>query len=170
MTSCCPPIASRPMCLYRAGSPPGGCQRPSGQARSAFPSGASHPRFHLPGAVYRTAPGRGRERHRRPPAETQVELPGSPEVTYPGQAPRTEWYGAEHGYRAPAPARDGDGVREGSGGRGGHYQPPEPPSRAAMRGMGALLTTLPEVAMSASRPVAENDAVETPARTGSGVP
>ena len=52
-----------------------------------------------------------------PLAETQVELPGSPEITYPGQAPRTEWYGAEHGYRAPAPARDGDGVREGGGGR-----------------------------------------------------
>ncbi|MFM4706990.1 DNA mismatch repair endonuclease MutL [Aeromonas caviae] len=101
-----------------------------------------------------------------PLAETQVELPGSPEIAYPGQAPRTEWYGAEHGYRAPAPARDGDGVREGSGGRGGHYQPPEPPSRAAMRGMGALLTTLPEVAMPASRPVAESGAVETPARTG----
>ncbi|MEV3826842.1 DNA mismatch repair endonuclease MutL [Aeromonas caviae] len=101
-----------------------------------------------------------------PLAETQVELPGSPEITYPGQAPRTEWYGAEHGYRAPASARDGDGVREGGGGRGGNYQPPEPPSRAAMRGMGALLTTLPEVAMPASRPVAESGAVETPARTG----
>lgn len=70
-----------------------------------------------------------------PLAETQVELPGSPEITYPGQAPRTEWYGAEHGYRAPAPARDGDGVREGGGGRGGHYQPPNPePGRDARHG------------------------------------
>lgn len=81
-----------------------------------------------------------------PLAETLVELPGSPEVTYPGQAPRTEWYGAEHSYRAPAQTRDAGAVREGGGGRGGNYQPPEPPSRAAMRGMGALLTTLPEVA------------------------
>lgn len=81
-----------------------------------------------------------------PLAETLVELPGSPEVTYPGQAPRTEWYGAEHSYRAPAQTRDEGAVREGGGGRGGNYQPPEPPSRAAMRGMGALLTTLPEVA------------------------
>ncbi|MFM5279425.1 DNA mismatch repair endonuclease MutL [Aeromonas caviae] len=81
-----------------------------------------------------------------PLAETLVELPGSPEITYPGQAPRTEWYGAEHSYRAPAQTRDEGAVREGGGGRGGNYQPPEPPSRAAMRGMGALLTTLPEVA------------------------
>ncbi|WOX47645.1 DNA mismatch repair endonuclease MutL [Aeromonas sp. XH] len=81
-----------------------------------------------------------------PLAETLVELPGSPEVTYPGQAPRTEWYGAEHSYRPPAQTRDEGAVREGGGGRGGNYQPPEPPSRAAMRGMGALLTTLPEVA------------------------
>ncbi|MFR9701082.1 DNA mismatch repair endonuclease MutL [Aeromonas sanarellii] len=81
-----------------------------------------------------------------PLAETLVELPGSPEVTYPGQAPRTEWYGAEHSYRAPAQTRDEGAVREGGGGRGGNYQPPEPPSRAAMRGMGALLSTLPEVA------------------------
>ena len=81
-----------------------------------------------------------------PLAETLVELPGSPEVTYPGQAPRTEWYGAEHSYRPPVQTRDEGAVREGGGGRGGNYQPPEPPSRAAMRGMGALLTTLPEVA------------------------
>ncbi|MBP0603930.1 DNA mismatch repair endonuclease MutL [Aeromonas sanarellii] len=81
-----------------------------------------------------------------PLAETLVELPGSPEVTYPGQAPRTEWYGAEHSYRTPAQTRDEGAVREGGGGRGGNYQPPEPPSRAAMRGMGALLSTLPEVA------------------------
>ncbi|MFQ2283416.1 DNA mismatch repair endonuclease MutL [Aeromonas dhakensis] len=77
----------------------------------------------------------------QPLAETLVELPVSAPIEYPGQAPRAEWYGAEHNYRAPA--RE---VREGSGaGRPGHYQPPEPPSREAMRGMGALLTTLPTV-------------------------
>ncbi|MFQ2092825.1 DNA mismatch repair endonuclease MutL [Aeromonas taiwanensis] len=103
-----------------------------------------------------------------PLAETQVELPGSPEVTYPGQAPRTEWYGAEHSYRAPVPARDGDSVREGGGGRGGNYQPPEPPSRAAMRGMGALLTTLPEVTPAAEAP--ERFASSTPGTTPSTVP
>ncbi|MFQ2342242.1 DNA mismatch repair endonuclease MutL [Aeromonas dhakensis] len=76
-----------------------------------------------------------------PLAETLVELPVNSPIEYPGQAPRAEWYGAEHNYRAPA--RE---VREGSGaGRPGHYQPPEPPSREAMRGMGALLTTLPTV-------------------------
>ena len=103
-----------------------------------------------------------------PLAETQVELPGSPEVTYPGQAPRTEWYGAEHSYRAPVPARDGDSVREGGGGREGNYQPPEPPSRAAMRGMGALLTTLPEVTPAAEAP--ERFASSTPGTTPSTVP
>ncbi|MBV7597340.1 DNA mismatch repair endonuclease MutL [Aeromonas sp. sia0103] len=71
-------------------------------------------------------------------AESQVELPASPQIEYPGQAPRPEWYGAEHSYRAPA--RE---VREGGAARAGSYQPPEPPGREAMRGMGALLTTLP---------------------------
>ncbi|WP_323963963.1 DNA mismatch repair endonuclease MutL [Aeromonas hydrophila] len=76
-----------------------------------------------------------------PLAETLVELPVSASIEYPGQAPRAEWYGAEHNYRAPA--RE---VREGSStGRAGNYQPPEPPSREAMRGMGSLLTTLPAV-------------------------
>ncbi|KHA54571.1 DNA mismatch repair protein MutL [Aeromonas hydrophila] len=76
-----------------------------------------------------------------PLAETLVELPVSAPIEYPGQAPRAEWYGAEHNYRAPA--RE---VREGSGaGRSGNYQPPEPPSREAIRGMGSLLTTLPAV-------------------------
>ncbi|CAD7517357.1 DNA mismatch repair endonuclease MutL [Aeromonas hydrophila] len=76
-----------------------------------------------------------------PLAETLVELPVSASIEYPGQAPRAEWYGAEHNYRAPA--RE---VREGgSAGRAGNYQPPEPPSREAMRGMGSLLTTLPAV-------------------------
>ncbi|WP_323975111.1 DNA mismatch repair endonuclease MutL [Aeromonas hydrophila] len=76
-----------------------------------------------------------------PLAETLVELPVSAPIEYPGQAPRAEWYGAEHNYRAPA--RE---VREGSStGRAGNYQPPEPPSREAMRGMGSLLTTLPAV-------------------------
>ena len=77
-----------------------------------------------------------------PLAETLVELPTSPQIEYPGQAPRPEWYGAEHSYRAPVQTRDGGAVREGAG-RTGNYQPPEPPSREAMRGMGALLTTLP---------------------------
>ncbi|MFM4855836.1 DNA mismatch repair endonuclease MutL [Aeromonas hydrophila] len=76
-----------------------------------------------------------------PLAETLVELPVSAPIEYPGQAPRAEWYGAEHNYRAPA--RE---VREGSSsGRAGNFQPPEPPSREAMRGMGSLLTTLPAV-------------------------
>lgn len=76
-----------------------------------------------------------------PLAETLVELPVSPQIEYPGQALRPQWYGAEHSYRAPA--RE---VREGGGGgRAGNYQTPEPPSRAAVRGMEALLTTLPVV-------------------------
>lgn len=86
-------------------------------------------------------PGAASDESDQPLAETLVELPVSAPIEYPGQAPRAEWYGAEHNYRAPA--RE---VREGSGaGRPGHYQPPEPPSREAMRGMGALLTTLPTV-------------------------
>lgn len=86
-------------------------------------------------------PGAASDESDQPLAETLVELPVSAPIEYPGQAPRAEWYGAEHNYRAPA--RE---VREGSGaGRPGHYQPPESPSREAMRGMGALLTTLPTV-------------------------
>ncbi|MGK8174215.1 DNA mismatch repair endonuclease MutL [Aeromonas dhakensis] len=86
-------------------------------------------------------PGAASDESDQPMAETLVELPVSAPIEYPGQAPRAEWYGAEHNYRAPA--RE---VREGSGaGRPGHYQPPESPSREAMRGMGALLTTLPTV-------------------------
>lgn len=86
-------------------------------------------------------PGAASDGSDQPLAETLVELPVSAPIEYPGQAPRAEWYGAEHSYRAPA--RE---VREGSGaGRPGNYQPPEPPSREAMRGMGALLTTLPTV-------------------------
>ncbi|HDX8369501.1 TPA: DNA mismatch repair endonuclease MutL [Aeromonas dhakensis] len=86
-------------------------------------------------------PGAASDESDQPLAETLVELPVSAPIEYPGQAPRAEWYGAEHNYRAPA--RE---VREGScAGRPGHYQPPEPPSREAMRGMGALLTTLPTV-------------------------
>ncbi|WP_421239675.1 DNA mismatch repair endonuclease MutL [Aeromonas enteropelogenes] len=79
-----------------------------------------------------------------PLAETLVELPVSPQIEYPGQAPRPEWYGAEHNYRAPAQVREG-GAGSAGAGRAGSYQPPEPPSREAMRGMGALLTTLPTV-------------------------
>ncbi|MFM5377671.1 DNA mismatch repair endonuclease MutL [Aeromonas dhakensis] len=86
-------------------------------------------------------PGAASDESDQPLAETLVELPVSAPIEYPGQAPRAEWYGAEHNYRAPA--RE---VREGSSaGRPGNYQPPEPPSREAMRGMGALLTTLPTV-------------------------
>lgn len=86
-------------------------------------------------------PGAASDGSDQPLAETLVELSVSAPIEYPGQAPRAEWYGAEHNYRAPA--RE---VREGSGaGRPGNYQPPEPPSREAMRGMGALLTTLPTV-------------------------
>lgn len=77
-----------------------------------------------------------------PLAETLVELPVSPQIEYPGQAPRPEWYGAEHNYRAPAQVREGGSGSAGAG-RAGSYQPPEPPSREAMRGMGELLTTLP---------------------------
>ncbi|HEH9404537.1 TPA: DNA mismatch repair endonuclease MutL [Aeromonas bestiarum] len=90
-------------------------------------------------ALHREAAARAEQGE--PLAETLVELPVSGQIEYPGQAPRPEWYGAEHNYRAPASPGE---VREGGGaGRAGNYQPPEPPSREAMRGMGALLTTLP---------------------------
>ncbi len=84
--------------------------------------------------------GRAVNEQEQPLAETLVELPVSPQIEYPGQTPRTEWYGAEHSYRAPAQVREGG---SGGVGRASNYQPPEPPSREAMRGMGALLTTLP---------------------------
>ncbi len=94
-----------------------------------------------------------------PLAETLVELPVSAPIEYRVQAPRAEWYGAEHNYRAPA--RE---VREGSSiGRAGNYQPPEPPSREAMRSMGSLLTTLPAVQAEAeTAPVA----AAVPAKAG----
>ena len=79
-------------------------------------------------------------------AETLVELPVSPQIEYPGQAPRAEWYGAEHSYRAPAQ------VREGGAARASNYQPPEPPGREAMRGMGSLLTTLPITTTTVAEP------------------
>lgn len=100
-----------------------------------------------------------------PLAETLVELPVSPQIEYPGQAPRPEWYGAEHNYRAPAQVREGGSGSAGAG-RAGSYQPPEPPSRDAMRGMGALLTTLP---IAESAQVATNapaDAPRPPAQQG----
>ncbi|MBS4687392.1 DNA mismatch repair endonuclease MutL [Aeromonas sobria] len=81
-----------------------------------------------------------------PLAETLVELPVSPQIDYPGQAPRPEWYGAEHSYRAPAQ------VREGGAARASNYQPPEPPGRDAMRGMGSLLTTLPIATATVAEP------------------
>ncbi|MGL5031500.1 MAG: DNA mismatch repair endonuclease MutL [Aeromonas sp.] len=71
-----------------------------------------------------------------PLAETVVELPASSQIDYPGQAPRPEWYESEHRYRAPAQ------VQDGSAARASNYQVPEPPSPAAIRGMGSLLTTL----------------------------
>ncbi|MGL5814162.1 MAG: DNA mismatch repair endonuclease MutL [Aeromonas sp.] len=77
-----------------------------------------------------------------PLASSQVDLPSAPPIDYPGQAPRPEWYGAEHSYRAPAPSQPRS-VSEGGAVRAGGYQPPEPPRAEAMRGMGALLTTLP---------------------------
>ncbi|WP_042010460.1 DNA mismatch repair endonuclease MutL [Aeromonas fluvialis] len=95
-----------------------------------------------------------------PLAETLVELPGSPQIEYPGQAPRPEWYGAEHSYRAPAQ------VREGAV-RASNYQPPEPTSREAMRGMGALLTTLPIAAAAEAAPApAQPAATAAPSRQG----
>ncbi|MFQ2369414.1 DNA mismatch repair endonuclease MutL [Aeromonas enteropelogenes] len=100
-----------------------------------------------------------------PLAETLVELPVSPQIEYPGQAPRPEWYGAEHNYRAPAQVREGGAGSSGAG-RAGSYQLPEPPSREAMRGMGALLTTLP---IAESTQVATNapaDAPRPPAQQG----
>lgn len=100
-----------------------------------------------------------------PLAETLVELPVSPQIEYPGQAPRPEWYGAEHSYRAPSQVREGAAGSAGAG-RAGSYQPPEPPSREAMRGMGALLTTLP---IAESAQVATNapaDAPRPPAQQG----
>ncbi|MGL4917414.1 MAG: DNA mismatch repair endonuclease MutL, partial [Aeromonas allosaccharophila] len=95
-----------------------------------------------------------------PLAETLVELPVSPQIEYPGQAPRPEWYGAEHSYRAPAQVREGGG----GAGRASNYQPPEPPSREAMRGMGALLTTLP-IATEAA-PAQPTDPVPSPKQGG----
>lgn len=95
-----------------------------------------------------------------PLAETLVELPVSPQIEYPGQAPRPEWYGAEHSYRAPAQVREGGG----GAGRASNYQPPEPPSREAMRGMGALLTTLPIAAEAA--PAQPTDPVPSPKQGG----
>ncbi|BEE16437.1 DNA mismatch repair protein MutL [Aeromonas enteropelogenes] len=100
-----------------------------------------------------------------PLAETLVELPVTPQIEYPGQAPRPEWYGAEHNYRALAQVREG-GAGSAGAGRAGSYQPPEPPSREAMRGMGALLTTLP---IAESAQVATNapaDAPRPPAQQG----
>lgn len=94
-----------------------------------------------------------------PLAETLVELPVSPQIEYPGQAPRPEWYGAEHSYRAPAQ------VREGGAARASNYQAPEPPSREAIRGMGALLTTLPS-ATAASVPAQPTDTVPSPKQGG----
>ncbi|WP_068977785.1 MULTISPECIES: DNA mismatch repair endonuclease MutL [Aeromonas] len=92
-----------------------------------------------------------------PLAETLVELPVSPQIEYPGQAPRPEWYGAEHSYRAPAQ------VREGGAARASNYQPPEPLGREAMRGMGSLLTTQPI----ATATVAEPDTTTvTPSKQG----
>ncbi|MGL5993347.1 MAG: DNA mismatch repair endonuclease MutL, partial [Aeromonas sobria] len=92
-----------------------------------------------------------------PLAETLVELPVSPQLEYPGQAPRPEWYGAEHSYRAPAQ------VREGGAARASNYQPPEPPSREAMRGMGSLLTTLPIATATAAEP---DTTTVTPSKQG----
>ncbi|MEL3921334.1 DNA mismatch repair endonuclease MutL [Aeromonas enteropelogenes] len=100
-----------------------------------------------------------------PLAETLVELPVSPQIEYPGQAPRPEWYGAEHNYGAPSQVREGAAGGAGAG-RAGSYQPPEPPSRDAMRGMGALFTTLP---IAESAQVATNapaDAPRPPAQQG----
>ncbi|WP_349921168.1 DNA mismatch repair endonuclease MutL [Aeromonas veronii] len=77
-----------------------------------------------------------------PLAGSEIELPSAPKIEYPGQAPRPEWYGAEHSYRAPASTAPRS-VSEGGVTSGGGYQPPELPSAEAMRGMGALLTTLP---------------------------
>lgn len=98
-----------------------------------------------------------------PLAMSEVSLPATEGPDYPGQAARTDWYGAEHGYRAPAEVREGarqgepgDAMGSGrtssgsesrtaKGGHGGHgvSQPPQAPSREALRGMEALLTTLP---------------------------
>lgn len=89
-----------------------------------------------------------------PLAGSQIELPSASKIEYPGQAPRPEWYGAEHSYRSPAQVRESCEAREGGETRGGHYQPPEPPSREAMRGMGALLTTLPIAEAGSAAPAA----------------
>ncbi|HDZ8837851.1 TPA: DNA mismatch repair endonuclease MutL [Aeromonas veronii] len=97
-----------------------------------------------------------------PLAETLVELPVSPQIEYPGQAPRPEWYGAEHSYRAPAQVREGGG----GAGRASNYQPPEPPSREAMRGMGALLTTLPIATATEAAPAQSTDTVPSPKQGG----
>ncbi|MGY3920279.1 DNA mismatch repair endonuclease MutL [Aeromonas eucrenophila] len=94
-----------------------------------------------------------------PLAGSQIELSSASKIEYPGQAPRPEWYGAEHSYRSPAQVRESGEAREGGTTRGGHYQPPEPPSREAMRGMGALLTTLPIAEAGSAAPAAPVGAV-----------
>ncbi|MCS3457885.1 DNA mismatch repair endonuclease MutL [Aeromonas sp. BIGb0445] len=95
-----------------------------------------------------------------PLAMSEVSLPTTA-PDYPGQAARTDWYGAEHGYRAPTEVREGarqggsDGIMgsdrpasqprttlaRGQSSHGGDL--PQAPTREALRGMEALLTTLP---------------------------
>ncbi|MFM4648496.1 DNA mismatch repair endonuclease MutL [Aeromonas bivalvium] len=106
-----------------------------------------------------------RAREEAPLAMSEVTLPVAEPPEYPGQAPRTDWYGAEHGYRAPAAVREeGAGERGGASAGGGGADRAgqaarthgaitgygvglaEAPSREALRGMQALLTTLPESA------------------------
>ncbi|MBZ6068165.1 DNA mismatch repair endonuclease MutL [Aeromonas schubertii] len=94
-----------------------------------------------------------------PLAESQVELPSAPAPVYPGQAARGEWYEAEHAYRAPASVQESPGgFSAGAGvGRG----PREGVDPRAVRGMQALMSTLP-----AAEPVAlpEPASVTTGAR------
>lgn len=103
-----------------------------------------------------------RAREEAPLAMSEVTLPVAEPPEYPGQAPRTDWYGAEHGYRAPAAVREeGAGERGAPAGGGGADRAgqaarsreamtghgvglAEAPSLEALRGMQALLTTLPE--------------------------
>ena len=75
-----------------------------------------------------------------PLAESQVELPSAPAPVYPGQAPKAEWYEAEHAYRPPAAVHESSGGF--SAGRGGR-ELREGIDPRAVRGMQALMSTLP---------------------------
>lgn len=98
-----------------------------------------------------------------PLAESQVELPSAPAPSYPGQSPRADWYGAEHAYK-PAPAlAEGAPASAGRAGYGGRAEREEIDPRA-VRGMQALLTTLPPAATGAEPSLPTEATSEAPLR------